>query len=91
VEAVARHFAYLERSGTLQTRRRARLRERVVDAVDHRMKIRLWRDAATQEWLDAQLPALERGEITPLAVAKALLERSVAAGTFTDTEKDQDR
>ena len=78
-----RHFAYLERSGTLHARRRARLRERVVDAVEHRVRRRLWRDASVQEWLEAQLPALERGETTPLAVADALLVRSVQAGTLT--------
>ncbi len=83
VTALDRHFAYLERSGTLHARRRARLRERVVDAVEHRVRRRLWRDAAVQEWLEAQLPALERGESTPLAVADALLQRSVAAGTLT--------
>ncbi len=83
VATLDRHFAYLERSGTLQARRRARLRERVVDAVEQRVRRRLWRDASVQEWLEAQLPALERGESTPLAVADALLARSVAAGTLT--------
>ena len=83
VSSLDRHFAYLERSGTLHARRRARLRERVVDAVEHRVRRRLWSDASTQEWLEARLPALERGETTPLAVAEALLARSVAAGTLT--------
>ena len=27
---------------------------------EHRVRRRLWRDAAVQEWLEAQLPALER-------------------------------
>jgi LAO/AO transport system kinase len=81
--ALERHFGYLERSGTLQRRRRARLRERVVDAVEWRLKRRLWTDAGTKEWLEAQLPALESGATTPLAVAEALIERSVAAGTLT--------
>ena len=85
--ALDRHFAYLERSGTLHTRRRARLRERVVDAVEQRVRRRLWSDASTQEWLESQLPALERGETTPLAVADALLVRSVAAGTLTGTTR----
>ncbi len=83
VGALDRHFGYLERSGKLQQRRRERLRERVVDAVEYRVRRRLWRDAGTQEWLEAQLPALERGETTPLAVAEALLARSVEAGTLT--------
>jgi LAO/AO transport system kinase len=78
-----RHFAYLERSGTLQRRRRLRLRERVVDAVEYRVRRKLWSDAATEAWLEAQLPALERGEATPMAVAEALIDRSVAAGTLT--------
>ncbi len=83
--ALDRHFGYLERSGTLHVRRRARLRERVVDVVEQRVRQRLWRDAATLEWLEGQLPALEAGETTPLAVAEALLVRSVAAGTLTGT------
>ena len=83
VATLDRHFAYLERSGTLHVRRRMRLRERVVDAVEQRVARRLWRDADVQQWLDGQLPALERGETTPLAVADALLARSVEAGTLT--------
>ncbi len=71
-----RHFAYLERSGTLQARRRARLRERVVDVVEQRVRQRLWHDAATKEWLDARIPELESGRSSPYAVADALLARS---------------
>jgi LAO/AO transport system kinase len=87
VEALERHFTYLERSGRLRERRRARLRERVVDAVEQRVRARLWRDAATKEWLEGELPALERGETTPLTVATALLARSVAAGTLTGQDR----
>ncbi len=83
LDALERHFGYLEKSGTLQSRRRARLRERVVDAVEQRLRSRLWRDAAINEWLEGRLPALERGETTPLAEADALITRSVAAGTLT--------
>jgi LAO/AO transport system kinase len=87
VEALERHFTYLERSGRLRERRRARLRERVVDAVEQRVRARLWHDAATKEWLEGELPALERGETTPLTVATALLARSVAAGTLTGQDR----
>ena len=86
VAALDRHFAYLERSGTLQSRRRARLRDRVMDLVDRLVRRRLWQDAATAAWLDGQLPALERGESTPQAVAAALLTRSVAAGTLSGVD-----
>ena len=83
IAALDRHFAYLERSGTLQSRRRERLRDRVRDVVEHRIHRRLWRDEGIQQWVEAQLPALERGEVTPFTVAEALLARSVATGTFT--------
>ncbi|HEY9230347.1 MAG TPA: methylmalonyl Co-A mutase-associated GTPase MeaB [Gemmatimonadaceae bacterium] len=76
VAALDRHFGYLEASGTLGTRRRARLRERVVDVVEERVRDRLWTDAATSQWLDEQLPALEAGSTNPFDVADALLARS---------------
>jgi LAO/AO transport system kinase len=74
--ALDRHFAYLEASGTLRNRRRTRLRERVVEVTEDRIRRRLWRDPGTTEWVDAQLDALEAGRTTPFAVADALLARS---------------
>lgn len=76
LDALDRHFAYLERSGTLRSRRLTRLRERVVEVVEDRLKHRLWRDAATNAWLDAQMSRLEAGGGTPFAVADELLARS---------------
>jgi LAO/AO transport system kinase len=89
MDALERHFTYLEMSGKLRERRRARLRERVVDAVEQRVRAQLWRDADTTQWLEGQLHALERGETTPLTVAKALLVRSVEAGTLTGQDKSR--
>jgi LAO/AO transport system kinase len=83
IDALERHFGYLEQSGTLQRRRRARLRERVVDAVEQRIRARLWTDAALTEWLEGRLSALEGGTTTPLAEAESLIARAVAAGTQT--------
>ena len=71
-----RHYAYLEKSGELRQRRRMRLRERVVDVVEQRVRRRLWTDPATSEWLDARIPDLESGRVTPYAVADALLAQS---------------
>jgi LAO/AO transport system kinase len=76
IGAVDRHFAYLERSGELRARRRQRLRERVVDAVEDRMRARLWRDDATNAWIETKLSELESGSLTPFAAADALLARS---------------
>jgi LAO/AO transport system kinase len=76
VESLGRHFAYLERTGTLRSRRRARLRERVVDVAEQRIRARLWTDGPTNAWLDERIPELESGGTTPYAVAEALLLRS---------------
>ncbi len=74
--ALERHFAYLERSGELAVRRRARLRERVKDVVFQRLARRLWGDAGTNAWIDEQVADLADGLTTPYAVADALLRRS---------------
>jgi LAO/AO transport system kinase len=76
VKAFDRHFDYLERSGMLRSRRRQRLRERVVEVVERRVRERLWRDEGTNAWLDDALPALDVGELTPFAAAEELLGRS---------------
>jgi GTPase len=78
VAALDRHYAYLERSGTLRQRRLARLRERVVDVAEQFVRRRLWTDAATNQWLDGRIPELEAGRTTPYAVAADLLARSGA-------------
>jgi LAO/AO transport system kinase len=74
--AVDRHFTYLGRSGDLAARRRSRLRERVIEVTEDRARRRLWGDATVQAFVDAALPALERGETTPFVVADALLAQS---------------
>jgi LAO/AO transport system kinase len=76
LDALERHFHYLDRSGELKARRRRRLRDRVMNVVETRVRERLWKNAGTLEWLDERLPALESGETNPFAVADALLARS---------------
>lgn len=84
VEALDRHFHYLEGSGELRLRRRERLRERVREVVEQQVRRRLWRDAGTLAWLESQIPLLESGTLAPFAVADALRERSGALLTGTD-------
>jgi LAO/AO transport system kinase len=74
--AFDRHFAYLEQSGTLRSRRLERLRERVMDVVERKVSDRLWKSAHTMAWLEEQLPSVEEGRSTPFAVADQLLVRS---------------
>jgi LAO/AO transport system kinase len=81
--ALDRHFRYLERSGRLRERRRARLRERVVEVVEDKTRRRLWGDAATNDWLEERLPELETGQATPFGIADALLARSADLMTRT--------
>ena len=74
--ALDRHFGYLERSGALLRGAATRLRERVVDVAEQRVRRRLWTDGATAAWIDERIPELESGATTPYAVADALLARS---------------
>ena len=76
VAALDRHFAYLEQTGTLRTRRRERMRERVMDVVERKVRDRLWKDSRTTTWLEEQLPSVEEGRSTPFAVADKLLRQS---------------
>ncbi len=76
MDALDRHFRYLSDSGELGTRRRQRLRERVMEVVEQQVRQQLWSDGATREWLDDQLPALEAGDVAPFAVADELRARS---------------
>ena len=86
VEAVDRHFGYLERSGLLRERRLARLRARVVEVVESKVRRRLWSDEATNRWLDERLAELESGETNPFTVADELLGRSANLLTNTGSE-----
>jgi LAO/AO transport system kinase len=76
MSALDRHFAYLEGSGALRRRRRDRLRERVVEVVERKVRERLWGDADTAAWLEERLETVESGAVTPFAVADELLARS---------------
>jgi LAO/AO transport system kinase len=76
ISALDRHFAYLQQSGTLRSRRRERMRERVMDVVERKVSDRLWKDSRTKAWLEEQLPAVEEGTATPFAVADQLLRQS---------------
>jgi LAO/AO transport system kinase len=75
VESLDKHFDYLEKSGALVERRRQRLVERVIDAVDRRMRNRLWQggDGEANGWIRSRIADLEAGVTTPYSVADELL------------------
>jgi LAO/AO transport system kinase len=76
VGALDRHFRYLDASGELSARRRARLREQVVEIAEHTLRRRLWGNPEANRYLDGHLPALEAGTATPFGVADELIGRS---------------
>lgn len=71
--ALDAHFDYLESSGVLHSRRRGRLRDRVIEGVDRSVRDRIWRDRSLLARLDAMLPAVEAGSTTPLAASQELV------------------
>jgi GTPase len=71
--ALDAHFDYLETSGTLQSRRRGRLRDRVVEGVDRELHDRIWNDRSLAARLEEMLPDVEEGRTTPLAASEALV------------------
>jgi LAO/AO transport system kinase len=71
--ALDRHARYLETSGELRVRRRLRLRERVVDATERKLREHLWRDPGIGALLDERVPELEAGLTNPFTVANELL------------------
>ena len=87
-----RHWSYLERGeekqggeqqdhvgSELQRRRRRRLREQVMDVAEVRLRRRLWNDSQVLEFIDAVLPRIERGEVSPYGIADELLARGAPA------------
>jgi LAO/AO transport system kinase len=76
IAAENRHFHYLEQSGALRERRRARLRARVMEVVEDHVRQRLWASDAMNRWLGERLSDLEAGSTNPFAVADELLARS---------------
>jgi LAO/AO transport system kinase len=71
--ALDAHFDYLEQGGTLLSRRRARLRDRVVEGVDRALHDRIWNDRSLATRLEALLPDVEDGRMTPLAASEELV------------------
>jgi LAO/AO transport system kinase len=74
-DALDRHRAWLEASGELGRRRRARLAERVREEVDRRLRRRVWVEQGGEASLEAALQDLETGRTTPYEVADRISGR----------------
>lgn len=76
--ALDAHAAWLEETGELTRRRRARLEERVRDAVQQSLLLRVWQDGVGGAILEESLDDLDAGEVTPYEVAARIVR--AAAG-----------
>lgn len=68
------HFAWLEASGMLEERRRARLIERTRAVTERAMREWLWRDARADEAIEGRLTAVAEGAISPYRAAREIVE-----------------
>lgn len=68
-----------EPSTELQRRRRRRLREQVMDVAEFRLRRRLWNDHEVLGFIDAVLPRIEQGEVSPYGIADELLAKGAPA------------
>jgi LAO/AO transport system kinase len=75
--AFDKHRAWLEQSGELQKRRRARIAERVREAVERRLQDVAWREKGGQQLLDTALDDLVGGRLTPYALAERIVAQVV--------------
>ena len=73
MDALDRHTEWLRASGELERRRRARLEERVRDAVQQRLLVRAWQEGPGGRILEDALPDLVAGKTTPYEVAARIV------------------
>jgi LAO/AO transport system kinase len=73
VGAVDAHRSWLEESGAMAIRRRARARARVRDVVDRGMRRSAWSSQTVEASLEGGLDRIEAGEGTPYSVAQEIL------------------
>jgi LAO/AO transport system kinase len=72
-EAVERHYAFLDTSGGLMERRRARAAVRVREVANRELLGVLWRNERTRVLLEAGLDRIEAGDATPYSVSSSIL------------------
>lgn len=74
IEALEAHFAWLERTGALTERRRARLLERTREVVERAARRWLWRDSGAEQQVRERLDELASGRLSPYELAGEIIE-----------------
>jgi LAO/AO transport system kinase len=78
IEALESHRTWLEASGELERRRRARAAIRVRDVVDRAFQRIAWSDPEIAEILEGSLAEVAGGEETPYSIGERILGRLLA-------------
>ena len=73
VERLDAHGEWLQESGELERRRRARLEERVRDAVRQRLLVKVWEESDGRGILESSMDELTAGDATPYEVAARIV------------------
>jgi LAO/AO transport system kinase len=74
MDAIEAHREYLEVSGVLEARRRARARGRVRDVVEREFRRVAWSHPAVRAAMDERVEAILSGEETPYSVGASILD-----------------
>ncbi|MSR36709.1 MAG: methylmalonyl Co-A mutase-associated GTPase MeaB [Gemmatimonadetes bacterium] len=80
IAAVDAHRVWLEASGTLASRRRARAERRIRDVAERELRRRAWTDPEVLAALAAGLEAVTDGRETPYSAARPIVGRVVGKG-----------
>jgi LAO/AO transport system kinase len=74
IGALQQHYAWLEQTGELATRRRRRLAERTREVVNRATQQWVWQETAAQAMIDEKLDEVAAGKKSPYEVAAEVLE-----------------
>lgn len=74
IDALDRHYDYLQTSGTLVTRRRERLRKRMRDVAERALRQWVWETTRADELLEERLDQVTDGRKSPYDVAAEILD-----------------
>jgi LAO/AO transport system kinase len=75
MDALNRHYDYLQASGTLEARRRERLRKRMRSVAQRAVRQWVWEATRADELLDERLDEVADGRKSPYDVAAEILEQ----------------
>jgi putative protein kinase ArgK-like GTPase of G3E family len=75
MDMIEAHRSWLEESGELEERRRARGKVRIQDVVDRELRRTAWHSDALLAVLDQGLDRIQKGKDTPYSVAWDIVNR----------------